>query len=91
MRPLPSSAAFWAAVLYTFSNTRGTETTTVGLNAANIGTRFLMSLVNPTVTLLATHANVMARASTWASGRKVSSRPPGRSSVGSTALAPRTS
>ncbi len=33
-------AAFCSAVLYTFSNTLGTDTTTVGLNTANIGSRF---------------------------------------------------
>ena len=43
--PLPASRAFNSAVLYTFSNTRGTDTTTVGLNTPSIGTRFLMSLV----------------------------------------------
>ncbi|CNL01550.1 Uncharacterised protein [Mycobacterium tuberculosis] len=72
--PRPLLAAFCSAVLYTFSNTRGTDTTTVGLNTANIGSRFLMSLVNPTVTLLAHAESVSARASTCASGRNTSSR-----------------
>ena len=73
-------------MLYTFSNTRGTDTTIVGLNTASIGSRFLMSLVNPTVTLLANADNVSARASTWASGRKTSSRWPLHSSVGQALL-----
>ncbi|CFR37767.1 Uncharacterised protein [Mycobacterium tuberculosis] len=51
-------------MLYTFSNTLGTDTTTVGLNTANIGSRFLMSLVNPTVTLEWKAAILIARAST---------------------------
>lgn len=42
----------------------GTDTTTVGLNTANIGSRFLMSLVNPTVTLEWKAAILIARAST---------------------------
>nr|VTP00236.1 hypothetical protein BIN_B_03412 [Mycobacterium riyadhense] len=74
MAPLPSLAAFCSAVLYTFSNTRGTDTTTVGLNTTNNGSRFLMSLVNPTATLLVNADNVSARASTWARGKKTSSR-----------------
>ncbi|CFS69022.1 Uncharacterised protein [Mycobacterium tuberculosis] len=61
---MPALAAFCSAVLYTFSNTLGTDTTTVGLNTANIGSRFLMSLVNPTVTLEWKAAILIARAST---------------------------
>ena len=63
----------------------------VGLNTPNIGTRFLMSLVKPTVTLLWNAPMVIARASTWASGRNTSSRCPFCSSVGMHALAPRIS
>ena len=63
----------------------------VGLNTASIGIRFLMSLVNPTVTLLVNAARVSALASTWASGRKTNSRCPGLSSVGRHSLVPRIS
>ncbi len=50
-----------------------------------------MSLVKPTVTLFENAAMVIARASTWASGRNTSSRSPLCSSVGKHALAPRIS
>ncbi len=50
-----------------------------------------MSLVNPTVTLLANADRVSERASTWASGKKISSRCPSSSSVGRLSLAPRVS
>ena len=50
-----------------------------------------MSLVNPSVTLFTNAAMVMARASTWASGRNTSRRSPLSSSVGKDALAPRIS
>ena len=50
-----------------------------------------MSLVNPNVTLLANAAIVIARASTWASGRNTSMRSPLASWVGKYALAPRIS
>ena len=50
-----------------------------------------MSLVNPSVTLLANAATVIARASTCASGRNTSIRSPLASSVGKHALAPRIS
>ena len=50
-----------------------------------------MSLVNPTVTLLANAESVSERASTWASGRKISRRCPSASSVGRHSLAPRVS
>ena len=91
MRPLPSLRAFCSAVLYTFSNTRGTDTTSVGLKTPRAGTRFLISLVKPSATLLANAPMVIARASTCASGRKTSNRSPLRSSVGKAALAPRIS
>ena len=86
--PLPPSRAFCSAVLYTFSNTRGTDTTNVGLNTPNVGTRFLMSLVKPRVTLLVKAATVSARASTWARGRNTSSRSPLTNRSGKLALAP---
>ena len=50
-----------------------------------------MSLVKPSVTLLANAATVMARASTCASGRKTSILSPLSSSVGKQSLAPRIS
>ncbi|SHT74086.1 Uncharacterised protein [Mycobacteroides abscessus subsp. abscessus] len=55
---------------------RGTETMKVGLKIPKVGTKVLISLVNPTLTLDWKQAIAIPRASTWASGRKISVRLP---------------
>ena len=75
--PLPSEWAFWRAVLYTFSNTRGTERMKSGLYSAKVGTRLGMSLVWPTEAPASNAAMLTARARTCASGRNISVLTPG--------------
>lgn len=48
----------------------------VGLKIPKVGTKVLISLVNPTLTLDWKQAIAIPRASTWASGRKISVRLP---------------
>ncbi len=68
--PLPSAVARCDAVLKTFSKTRGTASTKVGLNSWRSRTRFLMSELWPIRVRDFTQPTWMIRAKTCARGRK---------------------
>ena len=68
--PRPSAAAFWEAVLKTFSKTRGTASTKVGRKDCRSGRRFLMLGLWPRRGRDMTQPTWMIRAKTCASGRK---------------------
>ena len=76
MKPPPALAE---AELYTFSSTRGTTSSTEGLKDWMSGSRFLMEGENPRTPWPARTTCMTRRASTWATGRKSSSRVLGES------------
>ena len=81
--PRPSAVARCEAVLKTFSNTRGTASTNVGLNSPRSTTRFLMSELWPIRTRCFTQPIWMIRANTCASGRNCSVEAPSENSSSS--------
>ena len=72
MAPFFSLTAFCSALLYTFSNTRGTARMNVGRKAARAGSSSLMSPQCPSTIPASTQPTSMTRAKTCASGRNSS-------------------
>ena len=76
--PCPSAAALCWAALNTFSNTRGTATSSVGRASASSSGKWAKSVANASLVPHSTHTRAMILVSVWASGRnsKVTSSSP---------------